>query len=236
MKSSNKHIIRGLVLLVFTILAYSCDNGCKQKTTFADILKSDSVELNNIIETLRNRNIDFISIIAGRYEAKNIENNFPWSFILWNNDDSIAIGGMVIEWDSIEWDSIELRNHRRSDYPDSTLLDTLNMMNDFKEVLHSFKSIAGDDYLVLLEASTIIFENPQLSSEVVNNYVEVLLYYKKEHYLVVYAKEDELYEILNYRKKRPYYNDLDIDNQCQRLYGDVYLVGFYSQDSFFKNR
>ena len=144
MKCSNKYIIRGLILLVFPILVYSCNNGCEQKTTFADILKSDSVELNNMIETLRNSNIDFISIIAGRYEAKNIENNFPWSFILWNNDDSIGIGGMVIEWDSIE-----LRNHRRSDYPDSTLLDTLNMMNDFKEVLHSFKSIAGDNYLVL---------------------------------------------------------------------------------------
>lgn len=230
MKCSNKYIIRGLILLVFPILVYSCNNGCEQKTTFADILKSDSVELNNMIETLRNSNIDFISIIAGRYEAKNIENNFPWSFILWNNDDSIGIGGMVIEWDSIE-----LRNHRRSDYPDSTLLDTLNMMNDFKEVLHSFKSIAGDNYLVLLQASTLLFENPQLSSEVGIDYVEVLLYYKKEYYLVVYAKEDKINTILNYRKKQQY-NDLDIENRCQRLYGDVYLVGFSSQEYFFKNR
>ena len=135
----------------------------------------------------------------------------------------------------IEWDSIELRNHRRSDYPDSTLLDTLNMMNDFKEVLHSFKSIAGDNYLVLLQASTLLFENPQLSSEVGIDYVEVLLYYKKEYYLVVYAKEDKINTILNYRKKQQY-NDLDIENRCQRLYGDVYLVGFSSQEYFFKNR
>ncbi len=232
MKCSNKYIIRGLILLVFPILAYSCDNGCKQKTTFADILKSDSVELNNMIETLRNSNIEFMNIGAGRYEA--YENRglfyYPLGFCLWDRDDSIIIKGAVNDWDSIE-----LSDHQWHDYSKSTLLDTLNMMNDFKEVLQSFKRIAGDNYLIILDTRTDFFDNPQLSSEVGNDYVEVLMYYKKEHYLVVYAKEDKINTILNYRKKQEY-NDLDIDNQCQRLYGDVYLVGFSSQEYFFKNR
>lgn len=223
MKCSNKYIIRGLILLVFPILAYSCDNGCKQKTTFADILKNDSVELNNIIETLRNSNIDeMCTSYVRRYEYEDSNHFKPYHFDIFDIDDSIGIQGVVYERDSI---AVGER--------DSTLLDTLNLVNDFKEVLRSYKRIAENSFFVLLDARTKLFRNPQLSE--VKDYVEVLLYYKKEHYLVVYAKENKINDILNYRKKQEY-NDLDIDNQCQRLYGDVYLVGFSSQEYFFKNR
>lgn len=230
----NRYICRGLILLVFPILVYSCNNGAgaEPEPTIADILKNDSVELNNIIETLRNSNIDFMEFLMGRYECENRDYYFPWWVGMYHREDSDSIR-LRIWGQVIEWDSITLSAH--NDYPDSTLLDTLNMVNDLKDVLQSFKKIVRDNYyLIILDARNKIIGNPQLS-EVVKDYVEMLLYYKKEHYLLVYAKEDELYEILNYRKKRPY-KDLDIDNQCQRLYGDVYLVGFSSQEYFFKNR
>ena len=218
------------ILLCWICVSFcsSCFLSCSQPRnadkTLSEILEKDSIEVYDMLQKLRHSNIHHIWIAVARYES----GQKPQGFELTHRQkgaEPIRLTGSLNYWDDV----------KREDWEYSTVLahsDTLDMIKDFSEILQVCKKIADGKEIIFLSAHNKLPSKEEFSD--VQYYVTMLFYYQKEHYFLAYTNYNLLNNLLEYEKEQ-YYPDLDYVNKCTRVMDNVYLIGFSSQDEFFKN-
>ncbi len=220
----NKHNVLCFIFILFHTIIYSCNSSEEQ--TFEEMLRRDSVELSQMIQRASESKIEHLFVFSGRYESGSKPQCFEILRKL-SNSRSLRFEGSLNYWDDITIDAVY------ADSIENTFIDSLNIENDLKSLFKSCKKIADGKEIILLALHNKIIGATELLET--KNYVEMLFYYNGKHYLLVSVDDSKLYDILECRK-RLIYKDLDIIKSCQRISKNIYLIGFSSQDEFFKDR
>jgi len=219
-----RKIVGCVCLSLYSLSFLSCSQN--EKKTLYDILERDSMEVHDMMLKALNSNVNHIWIAAARYENGQKPQGFELIHECPGNK-PVVLTGTLNYWDDV----------KREDWGYSTRLvhsDTLNMMRDFSEILQSCKKIADGNEIIFLSAHNQLSHKEEQELTEIPCYVEMLFYYQKKHYLLIYTDYNRLKELLEYAK-RHYYPDLDYANTCTKVMDNVFLIGFSSQDDFFKN-